>query len=69
MKVIEKKKVKEVKVAVNITVPAWIKNDLGFKPGDEAEWFLLETDDGETVGCLRRIPTKTKGEEEEKKPE
>lgn len=56
MRIIERKEVKEVKARVNITVPAWIMKELGFKPGDSRDWFLLRTDDGEIVGCLRRVP-------------
>ena len=60
---IERKQVQEVKVRVTITVPAWVIKDLGFQPGDEREWFLMKPEEGEKVGCLRRVP-KVKEKEE-----
>ncbi|GAI66334.1 unnamed protein product [marine sediment metagenome] len=64
MRVIERKHVQEVKVRVTITVPAWIIRDLGFQPGDERDWFMMEDDKGEKMGALRRIPAKSEVNEE-----
>lgn len=61
MEVIERDKpVKEVKGRLAINVPSWIIQELCFESGDKKTWVLLKMDDGEIVGCLRRVPKKKK---------
>ena len=67
MKVVHRKPVREgKKPQMPMWVPAWIKNELGFLPGDEADWFIGEDDNGVKFGGVQRIP-KREGEEEEKR--
>lgn len=67
MEVRQRKKVQAVRVRVTFNIPAWVIKDLGFKPGDEADWQPLVDDNGVNFVGLRRIAAKEKeGEGEEK---
>ena len=68
MKVLQRKPVREEKKPQTpMWVPAWVKRELDFGPGDESEWFIGEDDNGKRFGGLsRRIPKEKEGEGEEK---
>lgn len=58
---------KEVKARVHLNIPAWVYKELGFEPGDQADWVPIVDDKGEKIVALRRIPKeKVEGEEKEK---
>lgn len=71
MKVVQRKRVRELQPQMHIWVPAWAIRELGFQPGDERDWVLLEDDNGERLVGLRRIAREKEeeGEAEEKKGE
>ena len=70
MKVVQRKPGREEKKPqMPMWVPAWVKRELGFGPGDDCDWFIGEDDKGERFAGLRRIPKEKEGEGEEKKGE
>jgi len=67
MKVVQSKPEKPgKKPQIPMWVPAWVKNELGFKPGDEPIWFIGEDDDGKKFGGVFRRARGEKAEGGEK---
>ena len=69
MRVVQRIPVREEKKPqMPMWVPAWIKDAMGFKSIEEAEWFIGEDDNGKPFGGVQRIQKK-EGEEGEEKGE